>query len=57
MPFKSQQQRKWMFAAEDRGEVPKGTAEKWAKDTPNMEDLPKRAAKKVNTKAVKKRKR
>jgi hypothetical protein len=40
MPFKSNAQRKWMFAAEKRGEVPKGTAERWAKHTPKSKDLP-----------------
>ncbi len=40
MPFKSEAQRKWMFAAEDRGEVPKGTAKRWARHTKNIKDLP-----------------
>lgn len=34
-----------MFAAEARGEVPSGTAERWAKDTPNIDSLPERASK------------
>ena len=33
MPFKSDAQRRWMYAAEARGEVPEGTASKWAKHT------------------------
>lgn len=33
MPFKSKAQRRWMFAAEARGEVPKGTARRWARET------------------------
>lgn len=33
MPFKSEAQRRWMYAAEDRGEVPKGTAKRWEKHT------------------------
>ena len=45
MPFKSQAQRKWMFAAEKRGEVKKGTAIKWAKHTPNIEALPEKVKK------------
>jgi len=45
MPFKSEAQRKWMFAAEDRGEVPKGTAERWAKHTPNIKNLPEKVKK------------
>lgn len=40
MPFKSKAQQRWMFAAESRGEVPQGTAEKWAKHTPNIKELP-----------------
>jgi len=39
-PFKSDAQRRWMFAAEDRGEVPKGTADRWAKHTKNIKKLP-----------------
>jgi hypothetical protein len=39
MPFKSEAQRRWMFAAEDRGEVPEGTAQRWAKHTKGK-DLP-----------------
>lgn len=35
-----------MFAAEDRGEVPKGTARRWAHETPNIKDLPKKKAQK-----------
>lgn len=45
MPFKSDAQRKWMFAAEDRGEVKPGTAKRWAKETPNIKDLPERVKK------------
>jgi len=41
MPFKSKAQQKWMFAAEARGEVPKGTARRWAHETPNIKNLPK----------------
>lgn len=42
MPFKSKDQQSWMFAAQKRGELPKGTAEKWAKHTPDMKKLPER---------------
>jgi len=45
MPFKSKAQQRWMFAAEDRGEVPKGTAERWADHTKNIDDLPARVKK------------
>lgn len=34
MPFKSQVQRKWMFAKKPR------MAKKWAKETPDIKDLP-----------------
>lgn len=40
MPFKSKAQQRFMFAAEDRGEVPKGTAKRWAKHTESIKDLP-----------------
>ncbi len=40
MPFKSRAQQKWMFAAEARGEVKKGTAERWAHHTKNIKSLP-----------------
>lgn len=42
MPFKSKAQQRFMFAAEGRGEVPKGTAERWAKHTPDIKALPER---------------
>jgi hypothetical protein len=40
MPFKSDSQRRFMFAAEDRGEIPEGTAERWAHHTKNIKHLP-----------------
>jgi hypothetical protein len=45
MPLKSKAQQKWMFAAEARGELKKGTAARWAKHTPNIKRLPKRVKK------------
>lgn len=42
MPFKSKAQQRWMFAAESRGELPKGTAREWAHHTPNIKKLPER---------------
>lgn len=45
MPFKSKRQQRWMFAAEARGEVPKGTAKRWARETKNIEDLPEKKKK------------
>ncbi len=39
-PFASKSQQRFMFAAEARGAVPKGTAKHWAKETPNIKQLP-----------------
>ena len=58
-PFTSKSQQKFMFAAEARGEIPKGTARRWAKHTPSIKSLPerktsnKRAAKKLLKKTAK----
>jgi hypothetical protein len=46
MPFKSKAQQRWMFAAEARGEVPEGTAHRWAKHTKNMRKLPEKVSEK-----------
>lgn len=40
MPFKSKAQMRMMFAKEERGEVPKGTAKRWADETKNIDNLP-----------------
>jgi hypothetical protein len=40
MPFKSKAQQRWMFSAENKGELPKGTAERWAEHTPDIKALP-----------------
>jgi len=40
MPFKSKAQQRFMFAAEDRGEVPDGTARRWAHETKSIKKLP-----------------
>jgi hypothetical protein len=42
MPLKSKAQMRYLFAAEKRGEVPKGTAQKFVKETPKkaMKKLP-----------------
>lgn len=45
MPFKSKAQMRWMFANENKGEVPKGTAEEWAKKTKNIKNLPEKVEK------------
>lgn len=34
MPLKSKAQMRFLFAAQDRGDVPQGTAEKFVKETP-----------------------
>ncbi len=34
-----------MFAAESRGDLKKGTAERWAKETPSIKALPERKKK------------
>jgi hypothetical protein len=46
VPFKSEAQRRWMYAAEARGDVPKGTAKKWQKHT-GAKDLPEKVSKAV----------
>lgn len=40
MPFKSKAQQRFMYAAEERGDVPEGTANRWAKKTKNIKKLP-----------------
>lgn len=40
MPFKSKAQQRFMFAAEERGDVPEGTAKRWAHHTKNIKKLP-----------------
>lgn len=42
-PFRSKAQMKKFFAMESRGEMAKGTAERWAKHTPNIKKLPEHA--------------
>lgn len=47
MPFKSQAQRKWMYANDPK------MAEKWEEHTPKGKKLPKKVKKKSNKKASK----
>ena len=54
MPFKSKAQMKKFFAMEDRGELPQGTAEKWAKHTPNIKELPEKKKKNKGSRKKKK---
>ena len=42
MPYKSKSQQRYMFAAEERGDVEPGTAERWAKETKDIKGLPER---------------
>lgn len=42
MPYKSKAQQRFMYAAEARGDVAKGTASRWSEETPNMKKLPER---------------
>lgn len=42
MPFSSKAQQRFMFAAEARGDLPKGTARRWAHHTDDIKDLPER---------------
>lgn len=42
MPYKSQAQRRFMYAAEERGDVEEGTAARWSKETKNIKGLPER---------------
>jgi hypothetical protein len=55
MPFKSAAQRRWMFAAQARGELPEGTAQRWAKHTKDK-DLPEYAPEKDDRRLRKLRK-
>ena len=45
MPFKSEAQRRWMHAAEARGEVPEGTASRWEHHTKDKKNLPEHVSK------------
>jgi len=44
-PYKSKSQMRAFFAKESRGELPKGTAEHWAHETPNLKHLPEKVKK------------
>lgn len=48
----SEDQRRWAYAAEERGELPEGTAEKWS-ERAEGKDLPKDTSKKSTEKAEK----
>ena len=55
MPFKSKAQQRFMYAAEARGDVAKGTAERWQKET-RGESLPERVKKKIKSDIIAKKK-
>lgn len=45
MPFKSKAQHRWMRAAEAKGEIPEGTASRWAHATKGgVKRLPERVS-------------
>ena len=46
MPYRSKSQERLFFAKEARGELPKGTAKKWADETPSQKKLPEHVKKK-----------
>jgi hypothetical protein len=50
MPYKSKAQQRLFFAKEARGELPKGTAKKWAHETKNIKALPNRKKKRKKRK-------
>jgi hypothetical protein len=45
VPFVSDSQRKWMYAAAERGEVPKDMPHRWAHHTPDIKSLPEHKSK------------
>lgn len=45
-PYASKSQQRFMFAAEARGDVPKGTAKRWAHETPDIKSLSEKKRKK-----------
>ena len=42
MPYKSKSQQRFMYAAEERGDVEEGTASRWSKETKDIKGLPER---------------
>ena len=45
MPFKSQAQRRYMYAAAERGDVPKSVVDEFEEKTPKNKKLPKKVKK------------
>ena len=52
MPFKSEAQRRLFWAKVNKGEMPKSTAERWEKETPDDKKLPMHVAKKAGLEEV-----
>ena len=50
MPIKSKAQRRWLHAAEGRGDLPEGTAKRWEEETPEGKRLPERVKRKAKGK-------
>lgn len=48
MPFKSKAQRRFMYAAEKRGDVKKGTAKRWEEETTDK-SLPEKVKEKIKS--------
>lgn len=48
MPIKSKAQQRFLFSAEARGELPAGTAKRWARHTKNMKNLPEKVKKEAD---------
>src|ERR1022692_4476547 len=46
MPYSSKSQVRLFHVKEDKGELPKGTAHRWAEHTPSIKKLPERVSKK-----------
>lgn len=44
MPLKSKAQMRLLFSKENKGELPRGTAERWVQHTPGLKDLPEKKA-------------
>lgn len=44
MPFKSKAQMRLIYAKEKAGELPKGTADQWAKETKDIDNLPEKVS-------------
>lgn len=52
MPLKSKAQQRYMFWAESKGKLPKGTALEWAHHTPDIKALPEHVKKEADAKQV-----